>query len=366
MNQFSTDPEIQFILPLHFVQNDNLAQFPQLDKYWSGRYNGLYNNYFVSSLQKKIRFNALNFGLNFLVNNQGESIRQLKKQDFDIFHPTYYEPYFLKYLQKKPYVLTVYDMIHEHFPNYFKPNDQTRAWKKHLIENAAIIIAISENTTRDILTFTKADPDRIHVIYLGNPFENVSSSVPNSLHQDIPGFNYPYLLFVGDRHAYKNFNFFIESVADILHKNGELHVVCAGSSQFSQEEKKLLKNLNIINKVYHVKINGTILKNLYKNARVFIFPSLYEGFGLPVLEAFSCGCPVILCNSSSLPEIGGDGAIYFEPGNRESIIRAVETVLFNEKYRGDLIKKGSERLKFFSWEKTASSTKKVYDNLLHQ
>ena len=128
----------------------------------------------ISSLQKKIRFNALNFGLNYFINNQGESVRLLKKQDFDIFHPTYYEPYFLKYLQKKPYVLTVYDMIHEHFPNYFKANDQTKVWKKQLIENAAIIIAISEKTKQDILKFTNADPDRIRVIYLGNPFEHTN------------------------------------------------------------------------------------------------------------------------------------------------------------------------------------------------
>jgi glycosyltransferase involved in cell wall biosynthesis len=134
---------------------------------------------------------------------------------------------------------------------------------------------------------------------------------------------------------------------------------------FTREEKKLLKNLDIINKVYHVKINGTILKNLYKNARAFIFPSLYEGFGLPVLEAYSCGCPAIISNSSSLPEIGGDGAIYFDPSDKQSIISAVETVLFNEKNREELIRKGYSRLKFFSWEKTADSTKKVYNHLLY-
>jgi len=364
MNQFSKDPDINFLLPLRFVQNDNLSQFPQLNKYWSGRYNGLYNNHFVSSLQKKIRFNALNFGLNFLINNQGESIRLLQKQDFDVFHPTYYEPYFMKYLQKKPYVLTVYDMIHEIFPQYFKANDQTKVWKKQLIENATAIIAISENTKQDILKFTNANPDRVHVIYLGNPFEHMNMPVNDTSDQDSPVFNYPYLLFVGDRHAYKNFNFFIDSVADILHKNGELHIVCAGSLPFTRVEKKFLKNLNIIDKVHHVKIDSTLLKKLYKNARAFVFPSLYEGFGLPVLEAFSCGCPAIVSRSSSLPEIGGDGAIYFEPSDRESIILAVETVLFNEMFREELIKKGYNRLKFFSWEKTADSTKKVYNNLL--
>jgi len=365
MDQFSKDPNISFTLPIHYVQNDNLAQFPQLNKYWSGRYNGLYNNNLVSSLQKKIRFNALNFGLNYVINNQGESERLLKKQDFDVFHPTYYEPYFLKYLQKKPFVLTVYDMIHEHFPNYFKANDQTRVWKKQLIENAAIIIAISENTKQDILKFTDADPDRIHVIYLGNPFEHINheQSTPGP---DVLLFEKPYLLFVGDRSRYKNFDFFIESVAEMLFKHDELHVICAGSSPFTNEEKKLLKNLNISHKVHHIKINDTILKNLYQNARAFVFPSIYEGFGLPILEAFSCGCPAIISKSSSLPEIGGDGAIYFNPSDKESIILAIENVLFNERNRDNLIEKGYDRLKFFSWEKTANKTKKNYENLLNQ
>jgi len=366
MNQFSTDLDISFILPLRFVQNDNLSLFPQLNKYWSGRYNRLYNNNFVSSVQKKIRFNALNFGLNYVINNQGESVRLLKKQDFDVFHPTYYEPYFLKYLQKKPYVLTVYDMIHELFPEYFKSTDQTRVWKKQLIENAGVVIAISENTRQDIIKFTDVDPGRVQVIYLGNPFEHISSPEQVTPCPDSPVFGKPYLLFVGGRPAYKNFNFFIESVTEMLGKNEGLQVVCAGSLPFTHEEKKLFKKLNILDKVHHVKINDIILKNLYKNARAFIFPSLYEGFGLPVLEAFSCGCPAVISNSSSLPEIGSDGAFYFDPGDRESIISALETVLSNEKYREDLIKKGYRRLKDFSWELTAHKTKKMYESLMNQ
>ncbi len=366
MNQFSHDPKISFILSLRYVQNDNLEQFPQLNQYWSNRYNFLYNSRLISLTQKKIRFNALNFGLNYIINNQGESVRLLQKQDFDIFHPTYYEPYFLKYLQKKPYVLTVYDMIHELFPKYFKASDQTKVWKKQLIENAGAIIAISENTKQDIIKFTDVEPSRVRVIHLGNPFEHLNETPQIPASQETPVFKKSYLLFVGGRPAYKNFNFFIESMAELLRKNEELHVVCAGSLPFTNEEKQYFKNMNILQKVHHVKVNDKILKNLYTNARAFVFPSLYEGFGLPVLEAFSCGCPVILNNLSSLPEVGGEGAIYFEPGDRESIICAVETVLFNEKYREDLIKKGSERLKLFSWNKTAISTKKVYDSLLHQ
>lgn len=364
MNRFSVDPDISFILPLRFVQNDNLAQFPQLDKYWSGRYNYLYNNQLISSIQKRIRFNALNFTLNFFINNQGESVRLLKKQDFDVFHPTYYEPYFLKYLQKKPYVLTVYDMIHELFPEYFKFRDQTRVWKKGLIENAGMVIAISENTKKDIIKFTDVDPGRVQVIHLGNPFKHSDEPPQSKTFSDPPVFGKPYLLFVGDRSRYKNFDFFIESCAGILCENEELQVVCAGSSLFTAKEKKVLKNLRISDKVHHIRINETILKHLYKNARAFIFPSLYEGFGLPVLEAFSCGCPAVLSNSSSLPEIGGDGALYFDPTDRESIISALEAVLCYEKYREDLIKKGYGRLKNFSWELTAHKTKKIYESLI--
>ena len=366
MNQFSLDSEMSFMLALRYVQNDNLEQFSELNQFWSNRYNFLYDNHFISSIQKKIRFNALNFGLNYIINNQAESVRLLKEQDFDIFHPTYYEPYFLKYLQKKPYVLTVYDMIHELFPKYFKGSDRTKVWKKQLIEDAGAIIAISQNTKQDIIKFTDVDPNRVQVIHLGNPFEYVNEPPQINTSLELPAFGKSYLLFVGGRPAYKNFNFFIESMAELLRKNEGLHVVCAGSLPFTNEEKQSFKNMNILHKVHHVKVNDIILKNLYKSARAFVFPSLYEGFGLPVLEAFSCGCPAILNNSSSLPEIGGDGAIYFEPWDSKSIICSVETVLFNEKYREDLIKKGSERLKFFSWNKTAISTKKVYDSLLHQ
>jgi glycosyltransferase involved in cell wall biosynthesis len=315
-------------------------------------------------MQKKIRFNAVNFALNFVINNKGESIRHLKKQDFDIFHPTYYEPYFLQYLQKKPYVITVYDMIHELFPQYFKPGDKTSAWKKNLIENAGAVIAISENTKQDILKFTSIDPDMVHVIHLGNPLDNRNEPGQMNMIWDRVVPKKPYLLFVGGRGAYKNFDFFVESVSGILHKNEELQVVCAGSLPFSPREKKSLEKMNLAHKVHYVKIDDAILKNLYKNAQAFVFPSLYEGFGLPILEAFSQGCPVILSNASSFPEIGGDAAIYFEPHNSESIVQALEKVLYNERYRQELIKKGSERSQLFSWEKTASSTKKVYKTLL--
>ena len=366
MNQFSLDPDINFKLSLRYIQNENLHQFPQLNKYWSKRADYFYNNQFFSSLQKKIHFKEKNFALNYLFNNKEESVRLLKKQDFDVFHPTYYEPYFLKYLGKKPFVLDVHDMIHELFPDYFSANDQTKVWKKQLIEHTGAIIAVSEHTKRDIIKLGNPDidPNRIYVIYRGCPFEHLNEPTQINTFSNLPVFGKSYLLFVGERSSYKNFNFFIKSLAGMLCKYEELHVVCAGSFPFTFQEKTVLEKLNVLHKVHHIKINDISMKILYKNAQAFVFPSLYEGFGLPILEAFSCGCPAILSNSSSLPEVGGDAAIYFDPVDEESLIYAVETVLFNEKYRQELIRKGYERLKQFSWEKGAVATKNVYYSLV--
>jgi glycosyltransferase involved in cell wall biosynthesis len=290
----------------------------------------------------------------------------LKKQDFDLFHPTYYDPYFQKYLEKKPFVLTVYDMIHELYPEYFSLNDPTKTAKKELIEKADSVIAISNNTKNDIIRFTDVDPDRISVIYLGNPFEFTGPLSHGKISLEITSFKKPYLLFVGTRSGYKNFKFFISSFTKLLKNHENLHVYCAGGGPFTSDELNRLRELNLLAKVHYVKTNDMIMKYLYENAQAFIFPSLYEGFGLPVLEAFSCGCPVVLSNSSSLSEIAGDAACYIDPDDGDSLIRGIESVLSDKDYHENFIRKGYERLKFFSWEKTARETKRVYDSLVNQ
>jgi len=362
MDRFSLDPDIELTLALRYSRNENICNRHSLNRYWSNRSNLLWDTQIFPAIQKITHVDILNR----LRINQIESVRLLKKQDYDIFHPTYYNPYFLQYLQKKPFVLTVYDMIYELYPDYFSPNDPINIWKKQLIEQAEAIIAISENTKNDIIKFTNADPDRISVIYLGNPFEFVNYPDQTKNNLDIPIFNESYLLFVGNRSGYKNFIFFIKSVTELLKKYEDLYIYCAGGGSFTPSELKVLNESNILSKVRFVKINDLIMKHLYENAQAFIFPSLYEGFGLPVLEAFSCGCPAILSNSSSLSEIGADAACYFDPNDPESLIQAIEAILSDKHYREILIMKGFERSKLFSWDKTALDTKKVYNNLLYQ
>jgi glycosyltransferase involved in cell wall biosynthesis len=286
------------------------------------------------------------------------SENRIEKGDFDIFHPTYYNTYFLKNLKKKPYVLTVYDMIQELFPEMFK-GDSIAIQKKKVIECATKIIAISENTKTDIIKFYDIDPNKIEVVHLATSLKTQNPDITLNLPQK-------YILFVGDRWTYKNFNFFIRSISDILIEENNLYLICAGGRLFSEIELSLFEDLKIKKNVIHFPIiNDSTLSQLYRKAILFIFPSLYEGFGIPVLEAFSCGCPVAVSNCSSFPEVGGDAVNFFDPNNSNSIRSAIENIVHNDALQNSLRVRGYQRLKLYSWERTALNTKKVYDNLLY-
>ena len=356
MSQFTLDPRIDFRLALHYSQNEHLHQNPQVNRFWTHRNDFFSDSRFFSALQKKIHINVLNH----IFNNQRESVKQLKGQDFDLFHPTYYDPYFLKHLGKKPYVLTIYDMIHEIFPDTFDKNDMTRNRKKTLADNAKKIIAISENTKKDIIKYLDVPEDKIQVIYLADSLSRTKNTNPSNVLDSI---RVPekYLLFVGNRSGYKNFTFLFEALFSVLKKDKNLHIICAGGGFFSASEKNLMQKMDMISRTHYYSADDATLLYLYKNAYAFVFPSLYEGFGIPVLEAFSCGCPTVLSNTSSLPEVGGDAALYFDPVDSVSVTNIIEQILSDENLREDLITKGYSRSKLFSWEKTALMTKKVYE-----
>ncbi len=129
-------------------------------------------------------------------------------------------------------------------------------------------------------------------------------------------------------------------------------------------EKEKFKKLNIINKIFQYAANDYILAYLYQKAIAFVFPSLYEGFGIPILEAFSCGCPVIASDASSLPEVAGDAAIYFNPKDKLSILDSIQQVIYKKDLRKQLLNKGYQRIKQFTWKKTAHQTKKLYEGIL--
>lgn len=290
--------------------------------------------------------------------NRYSSALTLREQKFDIFHPTYYNPYFLKYIDKKPFILTVYDMIHERFKNKFSIKDKTSKLKELLVQRATKIIAISEHTKKDLMEIFGTRDDKIETVYLGN-----SLKLSNTLDYNIK-VPQRYILFVGTRNGYKNFNVFIESVSTILKKYDEINIVCVGGGCFNNWEYTLFNKLGIANRIFQYDLKDNMLTFFYKNALMFVFPSLYEGFGVPILEAFSCECPIACSNVSSLPEIAQDAAIYFDPYSHESMCGSILKLLDNGNIRKEIIAKGKDRLKNFSWEKTAQKTENIYKELI--
>lgn len=293
--------------------------------------------------------------------NRSHFLREIKTVDFDIFHPTYYHNYFLSLLNNKPFVITVHDMTHEKFPAYFPKRDTTSNQKKELIKKADKVIAVSQNTKKDIVEIFGVEESRVDVVYHGSSISretDIEISEKNTL-------NMPdrYILFVGRRNQYKNFTRFVKAIAPLLMSDDELHLLCAGGTVFTKSERELLKSLGIENRCHHRFMDDGELSVAYANAICFVFPSLYEGFGLPLIEAFNAGCPVVCSHSGAMPEIAKEGAEYFDPLSESEIRESVKNVIESDSIRKRIVSEGSKRASDFSWKKTAEKTKMVYEKV---
>lgn len=324
------------------------------------------NAYFLESNLYKKKYKTEHFLFKFL-NKLGISTKSIfrkknnkiagsffSNKEFDLFVPTYYNDYFLKEIGKKPYVLTVYDMIHEIFPEYFV-NDQFLVAKNKLklMQNSARIIAVSENTKKDILKiYPQISAEKIDVVYHGNSIvinESVDIYLPKN-----------YILFVGSRPNYKNFYFLVESIKELLSSSSDLVLVCAGGGEFNKEEIDFIANLYLQNKIFQKHFHENELGMFYKKAKCFVFPSLYEGFGIPVLESMACGCPIILSNHSSFPEVAGNAGVYFEINNSKDLKNKIEIILNDKIIRKKYSDLGLEQVKKFDWNIAAEQCFEVY------
>lgn len=282
----------------------------------------------------------------------------LERRDYDIFHPTYYDPYFLPLIGDRPFVLTIHDMTHERFPQYYA-GDPTPGLKRLLAEKAARIIAISENTKRDIVELLGVSEEKIDVIYHGLEPHKVPFTGCHKL-----GLPKQYILYVGERRNYKNFDLTLQAFSQIRHKYPDLKLILTGK-HLSGSERRRLAELGIsADVICKSDVSDLCLSQLYRHARFFVYPSLYEGFGIPILEAFAQDCPVVLANASCFPEVAGEAAAYFDPCSLEEFVEAMLSVLDSEERRQQLIAKGRERLPLFTWNTTASKTVETYRKVL--
>ncbi len=285
--------------------------------------------------------------------NEEYAVRQLREGDFDVFHPTFFDPYFLKYIGNRPWVFTVHDMMPEIFTDYFKTNNDQTVFKRRYLSKAAHIIAVSENTKKDLVRIMGIPESRITVVYHGGPqIEDVA---------DASMVDSPYILYVGTRDAYKNFSQTLADFAVFRQNHPEVKLVCTGGD-FTRTENKMMEELGIRGAVVHISANGHEMKVLYAHAFAFVYPSLYEGFGMPILEAFAYGCPVLLNNKSCFPEIAADAGVYFDsdPG-KSNLPEVMERVWrLSETERQNLVENGYRRLGEFSWRKSAEKLADVY------
>ena len=276
----------------------------------------------------------------------------------DIVHETYYSRARVAPKSSKV-VVTVFDMIHELFESNFNRFDQTSRDKLAAVERADHVICISENTRSDLIRLFNIDPVKISVTHLGFSLDKENMSTTPVVSSG------PYILYVGSRLGYKNFEQLVRAFAILKADIFDMRLVCFGGGALTRAELALAKNLGItLSDIVQVSGADNILANLYSHAQVFVYPSLYEGFGIPPLEAMSCGCPVACSETSSIPEVVGQAAVYFDPLSSHSMAKAIRTLLENHSLRTQMIGAGYERIKHFSWKRCAIETKAVYGRLL--
>lgn len=300
-------------------------------------------------------------------------VPRLKESKLDVFHSLHqFTPSYP--IQNCRSLVTVHDLIHGLFPEiYLRRKIQQWVYFTRIsaIKKASKIITDSENTKKDVIRLLNVPENKIRVVYLGagedfRPAESLPlvKSVMRKY-----GINKEYILHVGGVSATKNVNRLLFAFKRLLtvHKK-DLALVVVGNFSFTPDYQKAfgakLEELHLQKRVIlpgHVPEEDLIL--LYNGASLFVYPSLYEGFGLPPLEAMACGCPVVVSNAASIPEVVGNIGLYVNPHKVDEIASAMEKVLTNKSLREQMVGRGLERAKLFSWEKMAKETLAIYENV---
>jgi glycosyltransferase involved in cell wall biosynthesis len=268
-------------------------------------------------------------------------------------------------------VVTIHDCIHLMFPQYLRNRAAylyARASMWSAAHQAHRILTVSQASKRDIIHFFSVPPEKVVVVY--NAIEERFSETPSEEAiervRERYQLNHPFVLYVGNIKPHKNLVRLIEAFAELRRRGfDELKLLIIGDEISKLPALRRAVHSHKLHK--HVRFLGYLedetLASLYRLASVFVFPSLYEGFGLPPLEAMASGTPVVTSNESSLPEVAGDAAVLVDPYDVDSIVGGMRRVLSDPAFAAELSRRGPERAREFSWERSVQKTRKVYQDV---
>lgn len=295
----------------------------------------------------------------YAVNEAISSGLAMVEGKFDIYHNTLYR--FMPLARAKRYVATHHDCIHERFPELFKDRERIFRAKRKMFSQSDLIFCVSESSRADLQDFYKIGPDRTRVIYNGVSGMNRTLSGRDQLKNII---DTDFILYVGRRDGYKNFagliRAFVESGTSRTHT-----LVALGGGPFSAQEITLIRDSGLDERVVLVsKVSPELLAECYSTASLFVYPSRYEGFGLPPLEAMQLKCPTLVARNAATAEVCRDGAFFFDPDRPDEFSEMLRISLYDSSAREAMVLRGLEVSKLYSWDKCASEVLMGYQSLL--
>jgi glycosyltransferase involved in cell wall biosynthesis len=287
--------------------------------------------------------------------NQRRARASIRGWGPSVVHETYFSPRTLA-PDGCPTVVTVFDMIHELFDGGNPAWDATREAKRLAVGRAAHVLCISGNTRRDVIRILGIPEERVTAVHLG--VEPLPTGGRTAAQRAGPE---PYLLYVGSRRGYKNFRGLVAAVAASPRLRFDFVVIAFGGGQLSPDETRVIREAGLDpDRVRQVSGGDEVLGALYAGARALVYPSLYEGFGLPPLEAMVHDCPVVSSRASAMPEVIGAAGECFDPSSTEEMAAAIERVVYSEARTAELRRLGRDRAAGFTWRECAARTADVY------
>jgi glycosyltransferase involved in cell wall biosynthesis len=342
----------RYFIELNKNMNLNEIQSKILSPFYMNKYLKDENEY---SIKKKIYLQK-KFKLNFLFKFINEKLTDnyIYRNKIDILHPTYYN--LNRYQDLKiPKILTVYDLTHEKFPEFYGLPKNNKI-KQEALKIADYYLCPSECTKKDLMEIYNINEKKIFVVYWA-PFLKSKNNLLNNKKDN-------FLLFVGNRHKYKNAYKFLEAFNKKKFLKENYRIIFFGGGKFNSYEKGMIEKYGLKEKIELIIGSDEKLTELYQKATMMVYPSLYEGLGLPILEAMMHGCPVAVSYSSGMIEAGGKGVEFFDPNSIESISNSIMKIINSSDYTSKLIKLGYDHVKNFTWPKCAKETFNIYEKII--